>query len=46
MKRITHIIACLLFTSQAFAQIQMPAPSPTFELKRNRWAYRSKSCLL
>ena len=33
MKRITHIIACLLFTSQAFAQIQMPAPSPTFELK-------------
>lgn len=33
MKKLTYLFACLLFASSAFAQIRMPAPSPTFELK-------------
>ncbi len=33
MKKLTYLIVCLLMASQAIAQIKMPAPSPTFELK-------------
>ena len=33
MKKLTYLFACLLIASQAFGQIKMPAPSPTFELK-------------
>ena len=33
MKKLTYLFVCLFLATSAFAQIQMPAPSPTFELK-------------